>query len=139
MPAKTDGEIMGNETTKECPFCAERINIRAKKCRFCGELLDPTDRLLEEVHKESRFAQEHLPYIGTRPLKRRSTYILLALFLGLIGIHNFYAGYIGRALAQLFTTLFIAWLAYPLLLGVFIWVLVEICAVEKDGTGMYFM
>ena len=27
----------------------------------------------------------------------------------------------------------------PLLLGVFIWILVEICAVEKDGTGMYFM
>ncbi len=26
-----------------------------------------------------------------------------------------------------------------LLLGVFIWILVEICAVEKDGTGMYFM
>lgn len=56
---------MENETTKGCPFCAERINIRAKKCRFCRELLDPTDRLLEEVHKESRFAQEHLPYIGT--------------------------------------------------------------------------
>lgn len=27
----------------------------------------------------------------------------------------------------------------PLLLGVFIWILVEICAVEKDGSCMYFM
>lgn len=28
--------------TKECPFCAETILVKAKKCKHCGEFLDGT-------------------------------------------------------------------------------------------------
>ncbi|MEQ8847575.1 hypothetical protein [Botrimarina sp.] len=31
--------------TKPCPYCAETIKTAAKKCRFCGELLDHGLRL----------------------------------------------------------------------------------------------
>ena len=31
----------------ECPYCAEKVNSRAKKCKHCGEILDSTMRELE--------------------------------------------------------------------------------------------
>ena len=27
--------------TIACPYCQETINAKSKKCRFCGEILDP--------------------------------------------------------------------------------------------------
>lgn len=31
----------------DCPYCAEKINGKAKKCKHCGEILDVTMRELE--------------------------------------------------------------------------------------------
>ncbi len=68
--------------------------------------------------------------------KSRLAYILLALFLGTLGIHNFYAGYTGRGIAQLLLTLLsLGFLS----LFVFIWVIVEICTVDKDAKGVPFL
>lgn len=33
--------------TKECPYCAERINAASKKCRYCNEILDQQMRDVE--------------------------------------------------------------------------------------------
>lgn len=67
--------------------------------------------------------------------KSRTTYIVLGIFLGGLGIHNFYAGYTGRAVGQLCLTV--------LTLGIlsivsWIWAIIEICIVEKDSTGQRF-
>lgn len=72
-----------------------------------------------------------------RPAKSRTAYVLLALFLGGLGIHNFYAGRIGCAVAQLLITLFTGWLIFPLLI-VGIWAIVDAIAVDEDGTGRKF-
>jgi len=79
------------------------------------------------------------PYVHpayTAP-KQRVAYVLLGLFLGLLGIHNFYAGYVGRAVAQLLITVLIGWLVVPLV-AVAIWALVEIIVVSHDAKGRPF-
>ncbi len=62
--------------------------------------------------------------------KNRTSFILLGVFLGAFGAHNFYAGYKGRAITQLAITLctvffgsIISW----------IWAIVEVCIVDRDA------
>lgn len=66
--------------------------------------------------------------------KSRLVYILLALFLGGLGVHNFYAGRTSAGLCQLLITLFLGWLVVPAI-AVFVWLIVDICTVTTDGSG----
>jgi TM2 domain-containing membrane protein YozV len=70
-----------------------------------------------------------------RAHKSRTTYIVLGIFLGAFGVHNFYSGYTGRAVGQLCLT--VLTLGY---LGIvsWVWAIIEICIVEKDSTGLNF-
>jgi TM2 domain-containing membrane protein YozV len=79
------------------------------------------------------FASAAPVYASTH--KSRTSYIVLGIFLGALGVHNFYAGYTGRAVGQLCLT--VLTLGY---LGVasWIWAIIEICIVEKDSTGLHF-
>ena len=67
--------------------------------------------------------------------KSRISYILLGVFLGGLGVHNFYAGYTGRAIAQLLITLLSLFM-----LGLIssIWARIEVCTVKQDGKGIPF-
>lgn len=68
--------------------------------------------------------------------KSRLTYILLALFLGGFGIHNFYAGYNRKGLIQLLLTVVSCGL---LSLVSVIWAIVDIVNVTKDANGVDFI
>lgn len=72
-----------------------------------------------------------------RQAKTRFIYVLLGLFFGLFGVHNFYAGYSGRAFAQLLITVFLFWLIIPLIC-VGVWVVVDLIITTQDSTGQAF-
>jgi TM2 domain-containing membrane protein YozV len=108
---------------RTCPFCSEWILASALKCKHCGEFL------------VSSMQRSHIGPVTVRPMKSRSTYILLALFVGgLLGVHNFYAGRFGVAATQLLIMLILGWTGVGFIIN-FIWVFVELFAVTTDGKG----
>lgn len=70
------------------------------------------------------------------PRKSRLVYVLLGIFLGAFGGHNFYAGYIKRAIIQLSITLFTCFTAA---IVSWIWAIIEICVVDEDEDGIAFI
>ncbi|HEX2837539.1 MAG TPA: TM2 domain-containing protein [Phycisphaerales bacterium] len=77
------------------------------------------------------------------PKCSRVVYILLAFFLGGLGIHNFVAGYTVRGVVQLVLSLVCAVMVFCTfglsavgLLAVFVWTIVEIVVVDKDVNGV---
>ncbi len=72
---------------------------------------------------------------GTQTSKSRQVYVLLGVFLGIFGVHNFYAGYIQRAVSQLCLTVLTCF--YGAVVS-WVWAIVEICIVSKDYDGVEF-
>jgi len=68
--------------------------------------------------------------------KTRVLFVLLGIFLGALGVHNFYAGYIKKGTIQLcltvLTCFYGAALSWP-------WAIIEICTVNKDAEGAQFV
>lgn len=95
-----------------CVDCGKEISCRAPTCPGCGA---PND-----MHAVSE-------------RKVRLIYILLALFLGMFGVHNFYAGYVGRGVLQLIfsCTGFLA-------IVTLILVIADILTVKQDSLGQKF-
>ena len=96
-----------------CSNCGSQISDKAAICVKCGVLVNAPGK----------------------SNKSRLTYILLGVFLGGLGIHNFYAGYVGRGIAQLILTLLTGWLIVPLI-AIWLWVIIEVCIVKKDAKGL---
>jgi TM2 domain-containing membrane protein YozV len=70
--------------------------------------------------------------------KSRAAYVLLALFVGGLGIHNFYSGHIMSGLFKILLSFFgfftfgVTWLLNLVI------VLIEMCTVTQDSNGIPF-
>jgi TM2 domain-containing membrane protein YozV len=67
--------------------------------------------------------------------KDRTTFIVLGVLLGAFGAHNFYAGYRGKAIAQLCISLLTLGFASPMS---WIWSVIDVCTVNRDSHGVKF-
>lgn len=105
VPAVAGEDSPATGDRAHCPICDEEISARAKKCRHCGEALDPE---LREIEARRR--------MGGRPYTRNKNKVaagIFAILLGWFGLHKYYLGRIGQGL--LYTLFF--WTGIPALLG----------------------
>ena len=85
---------------------------------------------------------QHLPFASglfnatPEPAKGRLKFILLGIFLGAFGAHNFYAGYTKRGIAQLCLT--VCTLFYGSVVS-WLWAIVEVCTVDRDSKNVSFI
>ena len=116
---------MSNENMQFCSDCGNEYSRRATACPKCG---CPSALVTQQTNTITTLYPDQ---------KDRLTYILLGLFLGGLGIHNFYAGESSKGVIKLLLTLLLGWLIVPIFI-VGIWALIEICTVKADANGVPF-
>ena len=73
---------------KFCTNCGAELNENQDVCLKCGVRVNKTPNANSDPNAKSKVAAG-----------------LLAIFLGCFGVHNFYLGYTGKAVAQLLITI----------------------------------
>jgi TM2 domain-containing membrane protein YozV len=100
----------------------------------------PIPAISEPVQRTITFAGYAAPATTQTPQgyvtrKSRVAFVVLAIFFGAFGVHNFYAGYIKKAVIQCCLTVFTFSIASPV---VWIWAIVEACTINRDDDGVAF-
>lgn len=122
----------------KCEYCDNEVPYGVSRCPSCGATVMAIEGSVISLSppltsKDSLASRQ--PHDEEQ--KSRVVYVILGIFLGVLGIHNFYAGRTYCGLAQLLTTLLLGWLILPVL-GIWIWTIVEICTIKCDGDGLRF-
>jgi TM2 domain-containing membrane protein YozV len=99
-------------------------------CTVFGCTSAPADETKVNVAApDLRLSTEHYAW----PAKSRTAFIFFGILLGAFGAHNFYAGYTGKAVAQLCLTLLSFFVLSPVS---YIWAIVDICAIDHDSSNI---
>ncbi len=96
------------------------------------------------ISEEELVAQKHhlaariLRKDNAQSLRNGIVYIVLAFFLGAVGIHNFYARYWKRGLIQFLLALVSSYMLFVPLMFTSIWAMLELLFVNKGPDGRLF-
>lgn len=89
-----------------CTNCGNKLNLNDTVCSNCGKLIK--DNVVKEEVEAIKVTDENKKTNENRTpnqsSKNKVVAGLLAIFLGGFGVHNFYLGYNGKAVAQLLIT-----------------------------------
>lgn len=86
-----------------CPKCYGKINTKEQRCRYCGFYLNELDdasnkeakKIKKTIYRDDILYTTKIPYdVSKKKL------LLLAIFLGLFGAHDFYVGKIWQGIYQ---------------------------------------
>ena len=134
------------DATGICPNCKAVNPLNAHKCFSCGALFagDGGWKLLaHDSNPLPQYAGSYEPptsnnYESRRQLvksaKSRGVYVILGLFFGLLGVHNFYLGRFGVGAAQLLITCILGWFVVGLVITA-IWVIGDFFLIDTDSEG----
>ena len=158
--------------TVECSVCEKEFTVRKpivsapeQQSRFTLSQHYPKPEYMNQQQwqmtgygvQKPIIPQQQVVYIQVpSKAKNRGIYVMLGVFLGTLGVHNFYAGHIARGVAHLCLGLwfFLGFLvklsraedaidvsfAFMILLIVFlvnsVWAIFEIITIKNDGKGI---
>jgi TM2 domain-containing membrane protein YozV len=128
-----------------CPNCGAAIVPGWDRCMKCGTIVQqptsplqtaPVQQHQQQYQQVPPRGPQYPPQVQSAP-KQKVVAILLALFLGALGIHNFYLGYTAKGLWQLLIT--VLSLGYLAIIPA-IWALIELImiaagAISTDAKG----
>lgn len=105
-----------------CPKCGKEIEENLEQCPVCGEAVKKEKQdtpVINIVNTNANTNTNTNVIPGYRP-KKKTTALLLAIFLGVFGFHRFYVGKTGTGILWLFTAgLFgIGWIVDIILIAV---------------------
>jgi TM2 domain-containing membrane protein YozV len=113
-----------------CADCGHQVSTEALSCPGCGRPISAS------TSGKAGGSQQAAPIV-VKAAKSRGVYIILGILLGLLGIHNCYAGYYDRGATQLVITLLLGWIYIGIVItGV--WVLIDLFTVTNDAEGNSF-
>ena len=119
-----------------CPYCSNSLPPNVNQCPSCGAAVSqqpaPPPQYAPPPPQYAPPPQYGQPVMST---KSRVVYIILGIFLGELGVHNFYAGRVGVGVAQLLITVLTC--GYGTVIT-WIWALIEVCTVTTDSQGRRF-
>ena len=122
---------------KFCPNCGESLKQAAKFCDKCGTKVGEEKKTTTKKEASDTGAVNTKP-VNTQP-KSKLAAGLLGIFLGSLGIHNFYLGYTGKAVAQLLITVLSCFFLSPIsaIWGLIEGILILTGSINVDAEGNY--